>query len=88
MDDVLVVALAEASGAAGDDEAGGQSLQVELERAVQGLVEVVDVEEQVTFRGGEQPEVDEVGVAAELDLDVGARTDRRGRRPSGAPRPR
>ena len=42
----------------------------------QRLVEVVDVEEQVAFRRGEQAEVDEVGIAAELDLDARARADR------------
>ena len=85
MDDVPVVVRAEAARPPGDDEAGGQPLEVELERAAERLVEVVDVEQQVAFGRREQAEVDEVRVAAELDLDARARAGRRGPRPSAAP---
>ena len=37
-----------------------------------GLVEVVDVEEQVPFGRGKAPEVAQVGVAAELDIEARA----------------
>ena len=72
--------------AAGDDEARRQALEVELERPGEGLVEVVDVEEQVAFRRCEQPEVRQVRIAAELDGDVRPRSGRRGPMPSAVPR--
>ena len=62
--------------AAGDHEARRETLEVELERPGQGLVEVVDVEEQVALRRCEQPEVRQVRVAAELDGDAGPRSRR------------
>ncbi len=52
---------------AGDLEAGGQALDVPLERSGMGLVEVVDVEDERPLGRGEPAEVGEVGIAAELD---------------------
>lgn len=49
---------------------------VPLERARERLVEVVEVEEEGTFRGGVQAEVEEVRVAAELDGEAGVRLGR------------
>ena len=49
VDDVPRVVDGEAACAPGDDEARGQALEVELERPAQGLVEVVDVEQQVAL---------------------------------------
>src|SRR5215212_9456454 len=54
-------------------EACGEAFYVPLPRPVQGLVEVVEVEEQGALRGGVRTEVQEVGVAAELGLDAGLR---------------
>ena len=49
------------------DEARRQAHHVPFPRTGQRLVEVVDVEEEVPLRRGEEPEVDEVRVAADLD---------------------
>src|SRR5918995_97049 len=57
----------------GDHEAGGQPLDVPLPGAGQGLVEVVETEGQISLRGGEQAEVEQVGVAAGLHADPGDR---------------
>jgi hypothetical protein len=56
---------------AGDDDAGHQSLHVPLERPRVGLVEVVEVEHQTPIGRGEEAEVRQMGVAAELDGQVG-----------------
>ena len=74
------------TGSGGHVEARHQSLHVPLERARDGLVEVVDVEDQVALGGGEPAEIGEMGVTAELDLEAGAGR-RRGRRPSPRPPP-
>ena len=47
-------------------QAGGQPLDVPLERAGQGLVEVVDVEDQLPLRRGERPEIGQVRISAQL----------------------
>jgi hypothetical protein len=52
-----------------DREARAQAFQIPLPRPRQGLVEVVDVEDQPTFRGGEPAEVDQMRVAAQLHHD-------------------
>ena len=65
--------LGDAVLAAGDLEAGGQSLDVPLPRAGRGLVEVVDIEEEVTLRRTEDPEIRHVGIAAELHIEPGGR---------------
>ena len=53
-----------------------QPLDVPLEGSRQGLVEVVDVEDQATLWRGEHAEVRQVGVATELDVDPGRRGHR------------
>ncbi len=64
---VAALGLAEAVVARRDGEARGHAHDVVLERARQGLVEVVEVEEQGALRRGERPEVRQVRVAAELN---------------------
>ena len=59
--------------AAGQREAGDEPLHVPLPRPRQGLVEVVEVEDEPPLRRGEGAEVGEVGVAAELRLEARAR---------------
>src|SRR5215203_3983605 len=56
--------------AARHHEARGEALDVPLPWPGQGLVEVVEVEEQGALGRGIQPEVREVGVAAQLRLDA------------------
>jgi hypothetical protein len=56
---------------AGDDQRGGHALQIPLEGAADGLVEVVDVEDQPAVGGGIGSQVAHVGVAAELDCEAG-----------------
>ena len=58
---------------AGDLQARGQPLHVPLERAGQRLVEVVDVEDESPFRRGEDPEVGQVRVTAQLGPQPGVR---------------
>ena len=60
--------------AGGHLEASGQALQVPLERPGKGLVEVVDVEEELPLGGGEPAEVRQVGVAAQLHDDARVRS--------------
>ena len=55
----------------GDDDAGRQPLDVPLPRRRQGLVEIVDVEEDVALGGGEAAEIHEVSVAASLHAKPG-----------------
>ena len=57
--------------AAGEHEAGGHALDVPLEGAADGFVEVVDVEDEAAVGRGEGAEVADVGVAAELGEDAG-----------------
>jgi hypothetical protein len=73
---VAAVAALRACLAAGEDEAGGHALDVPLERAADGLVEVVNVEEEVTVGRGEGAEVADVRVAAELGEDAGVLAER------------
>ncbi len=60
-----------ARGAAGEHERGGHALQVPLEGAANGFVEVVDVEDEAAVGRGVGAEVAHVGVAAELADDAG-----------------
>ena len=62
--------------APGEDEAGGHALDVPLEGAADGLVEVVDVEDEAAVGRGEGAEVADVGVAAELGEDAGVGAER------------
>ena len=66
----------EAVGAAGDDDARGEPLDVPLPGRRQRLVEVVGVEHERPLGRPEEPEVGQVGVAAGLHDDVGAGRDR------------
>jgi len=52
-------------------ETGCETLDVPLERARQGLVEIVEVEDQVALRRCEAAEIGEVRVARELDGEPG-----------------
>jgi hypothetical protein len=52
-------------------ERGDQPLDIPLERAGQRLVEIVDIEHQVTIGGAEHPEVRQVRVTAELSVTRG-----------------
>ena len=54
-------------------DAGAEPLQVPLPRPREGLVEVVQVEDELPVRRGEAAEVRQVGVAAELRGEPGAR---------------
>ncbi len=66
----------ELAAATGDRKAGNEALHVPLERARQGLVEVVDAEHQAAVGGGIETEVREVGIAAELNHQPGPRRSR------------
>ena len=63
--------LAEAVVTRRDREARRHALHVVLERARQRLVEVVQVEQQGPLRRGEQPEVRQMSIAAELNHQAG-----------------
>ncbi len=62
--------------AAGENEAGGHALDVPLEGAADGLVEVVKVEDEAAVGRGEGAQVAHVGVAAELGVDAGVGAER------------
>jgi len=62
--------------ASGEDEAYGEALDVPLEWAANGLVEVVDVEDEAAIGRGEGSEVADVRVAAELGEDAGVGAER------------
>ena len=68
---VAAVAVLGASLAAGEDEAGGHALDVPLEGAADGFVEVVEVEDEAAVGRGKGAEVADVRVAAELGEDAG-----------------
>ena len=72
--------LVEAAIAPGDGEARGEPLDVPLERAGERLVEVVEAEDELAVGRGEAAEVRQVGVAAELGVEPGARAGREIRR--------
>ncbi len=54
-----------------EDQAGGETLDVVLEGPANGLVKVVDVEDEAAVERGEGAEIEDVGVAAELRGDAG-----------------
>ena len=72
-DRILGVGFAEAVVATGDHEAGRQPLEVPFPGRREGLIEVVDGEDNLPLRGGETAEVDQVGVSAALHADAGRR---------------
>ncbi len=63
----------ESAPARGDDEARGEPLQIPLERGAQGLVEVVDVEDESSLGRRVAAEIEQVAVAAGLDVDPARR---------------
>ncbi len=82
----------------GDGEARRKPLHVPLERSRQRLVEIIDAEHEPTIRGGEDPEIGEVRVAAQLSMqssscsvrevcrhDVGPATEKGKRRNEHSP---
>ena len=72
--------VVEAPVAARDGEAGGKALQIPLERPGQGLVEVVDAEDQLPVGRREGSEVREMRVTAELRVQARPRHSRQIRR--------
>jgi hypothetical protein len=72
---LVCVRLREPVVAGGDGEAGRHPLDVVLERPRQGLVEVVQVEQQPPLGRGERAEVRQVRVPAQLGLQPGYRRD-------------
>ncbi len=58
-------------GLAGEEDAGSEPLEVPLEGAADGFVEVVDVEDEFGVDTGVGAEIADVGVAAELGDDAG-----------------
>ena len=60
------IAFEQADLAAGDDHAGGQALEVPLPGRRQGLVEIVDIEDDAALGRGEAAEVRQMGVATGL----------------------
>ena len=68
---------AEPALAAGDLEAGGESLHIPLPRPGRGLVKVVDIEHEAPLRRAKDPEVRKVRVATELHVQP--RDRRRGK---------
>ena len=71
-DGFLTGSLLDTGFAAGEEERRGEAFEVPLEGALDGLVEVVDVEAQSAVGGaGEGAEVGDVGVAAELGDQAG-----------------
>ena len=58
-------------GAAGEKDRRGEALDVPLEGAADGFVEVVDVEDEAAVGAAVGAEVEQVGVAADLRHDAG-----------------
>ena len=71
--DLARVAVAEPVVLHGDDGRGAHPLHVPLEGTRQRLVKIVDVEDQPPIRSGKDAEVRDMGVAAELHLDLRVR---------------
>jgi hypothetical protein len=59
-----------------DDDAGSEPLQIPFPRSGKGLVEVVDVENDVALRRREPSEIQQVGVASGLHDYSGPRSMR------------
>src|SRR5580658_2876821 len=55
---------------AGDVDADGEALDIPFPRSRQRLVEIVDVEDEISFGRGEDAEVLQVTIAASLDVDA------------------
>jgi len=54
-----------------DDKTRCEALYVPLERSWKGFVEIVDIENEVSFRRGETAKIHQVTVAANVDLQRG-----------------
>src|SRR5215213_11697791 len=76
MGGLAAIRCVEAVVAACYHDARSEALHIPLPWPRQGLVEVVDIEEQGALWGGVSPEVQEVGVAAQLSLHAGLRRAR------------
>ena len=72
--------VGEAAIPSGNGETGGEPFHVPLERSRQRLVEVVETEDEPPVGCGEDAEVREVRIAAELGVDPGPRPVREVRR--------
>jgi hypothetical protein len=74
--DLVLLLLLEAVGLGRDHHARREALDVPLPGPGERFVKVVDVEDEPTFGRGEDAEVRDVGVAAELSDEAGARRQR------------
>ena len=75
-DRILGGGFAEAVVATCDHDARRKTLEVPLPGRREGLIEIVDGEDESPLWGGETPEVDQVGVSAALHADAGGRSAR------------
>jgi hypothetical protein len=83
---IAAVRLGEPVGAGSEHKGGDEAFDVPLPGRRQGLVEVVDVEEQPALRCGKAAEIHQVSVTAHLDIDAGRRRFREiGRHDPGRP---
>ena len=57
----------------GEHEGGDEALEIPFPWGRQGLVEIVDVEQNIALRRGEAPEIHQVAIAAGLHMDAGDR---------------
>jgi len=58
----------------GHVHARGQALEIPLPRSDRHLVEIIQVENDVTLRGAKQTEIVEMGVAIDDDVQAGGRS--------------
>src|SRR5271167_1358409 len=72
-DRILGDGFAESVVATGDHDTRRETLEVPLPGRREGLIEVVEREDDLPLRGGETPEVHQVGVSAALHADAGRR---------------
>jgi hypothetical protein len=67
---VTAVAVAQTVGAGRKDQRRHEPLEIPLPRRGQGLIEVIDIENQPALRRGEITEIHEMSVAASLNVDA------------------
>ena len=67
-DGIRGLVFTEAVNAAVENHAGDEPLEVVLPRRGQGLIEIVDIENQSTFRTGIATEIEDVRITASLDI--------------------
>ena len=70
--DLLCFCRTESTPARGENETRGEALQVPFERCWRGLIEIVDIEDDVSFGGCETAEIDQMAVPAGMN-DYSAR---------------